>query len=207
LLGIPVLVRLRPVALLIVGLLPLSVVGACTDALAEPTPTLFTPPAQPTATAPVATATPRPTPQPTPPPWPAGWEIEFCTALGEVVVAQELTVDIPRALDEGDNDDALALARELRATAIGAGELLGGVTPWEEAQPAIAEMVTLADIGSRIGRQYVRFLEEGRRPALERVNALLDDMRPVLIDANAALAELDALGVDCSPTELILETP
>jgi hypothetical protein len=199
--------RPRPLAALLVGLMSLSLIGACTDAFGEPTPPGGTPLAQPTATAPLATGTPRPTPRPTQPPWPAGWEIEFCTAVGEVAVAQELTVDIPRALDEEDADDALALARELRATAIAAAELLAEVTPWEEAQPAITELLTLSDIASRIGRQYVRYLDEGRRPALERVNELLDDMRPVVIDANEALAELDALGVDCLSHALVLEAP
>ncbi len=197
--------RLR-IAVPVAVVLAVLSAGGCSDAGEVPT---LRPPsdASPTATAGVPTVTPRPTRRPTPPPWPAGWNEEFCTALAKVIVAQELTVDVPRALDEGDEQDALALARELRATALAAADLLGEVPEWEPAQPAVSELLSLVDIGARIGRQYVRFLDEGRQPALERVNELLDDMRPVVSDTNAALAELGALGLSCEPDGLELETP
>jgi hypothetical protein len=187
----------------------LSAVVGCGDVVVGPTPVPFTPlpPLSTPVPAPTNGAIQRPTLAPSPPPWPAGWDDEFCAAFIELAIVHELAVDIPRALDEDETDDALALARELRSTAIAAGELLDELTPWETAQPAAAEMVTLADIGSRVGRQYVRYLDEGRRPALRRVEELLDDMRPVVEEANAELAQLASLGLACPPHALEFEIP
>lgn len=186
----------------------LSVIVGCSEVVGGPTPIPFTPlPQLPTPTPVGGAATAQPTPAPTPPPWPADWDDEFCAAFIELAIAHELAVDIPRALEEDDTDDALGLARELRATAIAAGELLDELTPWENAQPAVTEMITLADIGSRVGRQYVRYLDEGRRPALARVEELLEDMRPVIEEANQELAQLAALGLACPPFALEFEVP
>lgn len=185
----------------------LSAVVGCSEAIGGPTPIPFTPLPPLTTPTPTSGATARPTLAPTAQPWPAGWDDEFCAAFIELAIAHELAVDIPRALDDDETDDALALARELRATAIAAGELLDELTPWEAAQPAVTEMVTLADIASRVGRQYVRYLDEGRRPALTRVTELLDDMRPVIEQANDELSGLAALGLACPPYSLELEVP
>lgn len=198
--------RAKFAAPLIVAIAGLLALGGCADAIVGPTGSPLASPRPLTSPA-VLPDTPRPSPQPTQPPWPAGWDEAFCASFDEVAVAQELVVDVPRALADEDDDDALALARELRATAIAAGELLEDVMPWEPAQPALAAMVSLADIAARIGRQYVRYLDEGRQPALERVSELLDDMQPVLEEANDELAELAALGAACPPRGLTLEAP
>ena len=83
----------------------------------------------------VATLGPPPTEAPSLPPqqapdWPDGWDAAFCTAFEEVVIAQELAVDIGRALAEENTADARALASELITTTESATALLGDVTGW-----------------------------------------------------------------------------
>lgn len=122
-------------------------------------------------------------------------------------MAQQLVVDVPRALAEDEPEDALALARELRATALRARELIEAVPAWARAQPALAEMDRLADMGSRVGRFYVRFLDEGRRPARARAQDLTADMPPVVDEVHSSLDDLAALGLHCPPFGLNLESP
>lgn len=203
--GSVVLVRTRLWGLLALAISAVFLLVACAE-LGSPT---LRPTVSPlgTSRAPTNPPTPITTPRPTPTPWPAGWEEDFCAAFTELTVVHELVVDIPRAIDEDERDDALALARELRATAIATTELIEQLPSWERAEQAVAEMTRLADFGSRIGRQFVRHLDEGRRPALERAGELIDEMRPLAEEANATLADLASLGLSCPPHRLDLEVP
>ncbi|HUG47082.1 MAG TPA: hypothetical protein VMP67_01585 [Candidatus Limnocylindria bacterium] len=197
--------RFRSALTSVGGLLALAMLAACSEAAA---PTLRPSPS-PTASLPPATSAPtlRATPRPTPPPWPQGWDEAFCTAFGELTVAQELVVDIPRALADEAPEDALLLARELRTAATEGRELVTGVPEWEEALETLTALDLLADIGGRIGRQYVRFLEENRPAARARAEELSEEMGPVVEEANATLEQLASLGLDCSPYDLRLESP
>ena len=179
--------------------------GACTEAASPTVRPVDTPLG--TSRAPTNPPTPLVTPRPTPPPWPAGWPDDFCPAFVEVAIASELIVDIPRALEEEATEDATALSRELRATAIGSRELIEGVPEWDRAVPALAELDRLADFGARIGRQFLRFLDQGRRPGLNRARELIEEVRPVAEEANSILDDLARLGISCPPHGLSVEVP
>jgi len=191
--------------MLLVLPLALALLAAC----GETASSTVRPSPSPSATdaGPTEGATPRATPRATPAPWPSAWDSEFCAAFTDLAVAQELVVDIPRALEEEATDDALALARELRQTAISAADLLETVPDWEPAQAARNEMAALLDIDGRIGRQYIRFLDEGRRPGLTRARELTEALLPILGAANEALADLADMGLECPPYDLSLESP
>lgn len=163
-----------------------------------------TPVVTPTVGAPTGPAA---TTGPTLPPWPVGWDESFCALFAEVVVAQELVVDIERALDEDAMDDAEGLARELRQTAGRGEELIATVGPWAPSDVATAAIATLLDLDGRAGSQYLRFLTENRRPALARARELRADISQAVLTANAGLAELDVRGLTCPGHELGLETP
>lgn len=204
-----VLLARRRTPRLVAGVLLLFVLGACDDA-GSPTVRPFSPlpAASPSpASSPLPASSPRPTPRPTPAAWPAGWDEAFCLALEELAVAQELVVDIPRAIEDEDEDDALALAQELRQSTSTSGELLAEVPEWEPAQPAIDEFENLIDIGGRISRQWIRFLDEGRRAGRTRALELNDEMQPMVEAANDALAELADQGLACPGRSLVLESP
>lgn len=159
-----------------------------------------------------ATAAPRPpTAAPTIPTsrnWPSGWDTEFCAAFSEVVIAQELAVDVGRALDEDARDDALALANELSGTSTAATEMLAELPEWRPAQQLVERLTALMDLGQRMGRHYRRYIEEDREQSLERAQGFGADMGPVVEDA---LAELDELaeeeGLSCADEEFALEAP
>jgi hypothetical protein len=136
-----------------------------------------------------------------------GWDQSFCSLFAEVVVAQELVVDIERAMDEDAMDDAEGLARELRETAGRAEELIATVGPWAPSEVATAAIGTLLDLDGRAGSQYLRFLTENRRPALARARELRADIAEAALTANAGLAELAVRGLACPGHELVLEEP
>lgn len=160
----------------------------------------------------VPTLGPPPTEAPSLPPqqapdWPDGWDAAFCTAFDQVVVAQELAVDIGRALAEEDRADAQALAAELIATTEAATALLGEVTGWEDAEALVGRLTSLLDVGGRIGRQYRRYLAEDRPAGLDRANELIGEMRPMVDEARARLADLASAGIQCPGHELTIESP
>jgi hypothetical protein len=160
---------------------------------------------------PVAPPTQPPTPPPTMPPtgdWPTGWDADFCEAFGQVVIAQELTVDVGRALEEDDRDDALALARELEATSVVATEMLEELPEWEPAQEAVEEITELMDMARRMGRQYGRYIDENRRQSLARARGFAEDMPDVVESIESRLAVLeDEERLRCPSLEFDLETP
>ena len=182
------------------------VLAGCTDIGADPTVQPTTPPLG-TSLAPTNPPTPFSTPPPTPAPWPPGWDDEFCAAFVELVVLTELVVDIPRAMEEEATGDALALARELRVSAAEATELITSVPSWERAEEAVTQMTRVADFGGRIARQFVRYLDEGRRPALNRARELIEELRPIVEETNSQLSPLADLGLACPPYGLSLEVP
>jgi hypothetical protein len=188
------------------AVLATAVLAACND-VAAPTPRVSPSPPTAVASPSPATSPPARTARPTPAPWPERWDIEFCSAFTEVAIAQELVVDIERAIAEEEREDALALARELRGTTTVAEELLGVLEEWAPAQDALSGMASLMDVDDRIGRQYIRWLDGGRNPARRRARELADETKPIVRDVNSALAQLTEIGVRCSDRDLLLESP
>lgn len=189
-------------------LLAASVLIGCT----EPGPTVRptgSPSASGAPSSPVGAVTPRPgrTSSATLTAWPQGWDAAFCAAFEEVVIAQELAVDIERAMDEDATDDARALAEELSTTAPAASELLGAVPAWPPGQDALGEMSSLMDAGRRAAEQYVRYLTTNRRRALTRARELRDAIRDTVPAANLALVQLAEQGLSCRGQTLELESP
>jgi hypothetical protein len=186
-------------------LMCLAVLGGCSELATNTARPTLSPigavPSPPASVAPTATA------RRSPAPWPRRWKRDFCAAFSEVVIAQELVVDIERALEEDEREDALALARELQGTAAAASQLIEDVEQWEPAQETLVETATLLDLATRIGRHYARGLERNRRPAFARAREVADEMRPTVERANEALEELAELGLRCSDNELVLESP
>jgi hypothetical protein len=141
------------------------------------------------------------------PTWPTGWDVEFCQAFNEAVVAQQLVVDIERAMDEGDSRDARLLADELVAEAAFTTELLTGLSPWPDAESASVGLAALMDLGGRAGAEYHTFFTQDKRPALRRARALRDENGAEVPDVNQDLAALAEVGLTCAGTPLELEAP
>ncbi len=184
------------------------VVVACAEpaGTARPSTSLipldFTP--QPTISpAPVPTGSPGPTMLR----WPAGWDVAFCAMLGEAVIAQELVVDVERAMDEGANRDARQLARELGETALGAATLLEALPDWDGGQDALLELGALLDLDSRAGPEYESYLVDGKRGALRRARDLRREIETSVPRANEQLDLLTEMGMSCPDTTLVLESP
>lgn len=203
--------RLRPrrsVGVSVLVVLCVLFVSACDEARTSPRPSSsllevqFTP--QPTST---AEATGEPTSEPSFISLPVGWDNAFCGVFADAAVAQELVIDIERALDEANVKDAKGLARELRDTTADGTTLLADLPDWDQAQDAALEIATLIDLGGRAGTEYGTFFTDDSRSALRRARALRKEIENETPAANAALAGLADLGIECEGFPLVLETP
>jgi len=158
---------------------------------------------------PRASADPGSTDEPTAAPTfislPVGWDNAFCAVFADAVVAQELVIDIERALDEENLRDARGLARELREIAADATTLLADVPEWDPGAPATLELAALIDLGGRAGEEYGTFFTDESRAALRRARNLRREIGNSTPAANDEFATLADLGISCAGIPLQLE--
>lgn len=197
--------RLTLVAALVV--LAALVAGACDEPRSSPRPSAslleveFTP--QPTRS---TRASEEPTEVPTFLSLPVGWDNAFCGLFVDAVVAQELVIDVERALDEEDFRDARLLARDLRDITADAATLLAELPEWEPGEQATLEIAALVDLGARAGTEYGAYFADDAR-ALRRARNLRREILNSTPAANEALADLTDLGIACDGLPLVLEQP
>ena len=195
----------RALLLALVAALALAV-AACDEPRSSPRPSAslldveFTP--RPTST---ADLTGEPTDAPTFVSLPVGWDGAFCAFFADAVVAQELVIDIERALEDGVVRDARGLARELREATADATTLLADLPDWDPGQQASLEVAALIDLGSRAGDAYGTYFADGSRQALRRARTLRREISKATPQANETLAELESLGIACAGLALQLE--
>lgn len=159
--------------------------------------------------------TPRPSLSTAPPPtaspasvdWPIGWDVGFCEMFDEAIIAQQLVVDVERAMAEGNTHDARLLADELTLTADHATELLGALPSWPQAESAVVGIAVLMDLGSRAGTEYHSWFNDGKRAALRRARALRGENGSKVPVVNEDLQALADAGLTCPGTSLSLESP
>jgi hypothetical protein len=140
-------------------------------------------------------------------PWPVGWDVAFCQMFNEAVVAQQLIVDVERALDEGVVRDARLLAEELGLTAAAARALLLALSEWDDAAAATGAIAALLDVDIQASAEYATYFSEDKRAALRRARDLRRQNAAQVPAANDELATVAAAGVECPGTPLVLESP
>lgn len=136
---------------------------------------------------------------------PVGWDNDFCAVFADAVVAQELVIDVERALDEENLRDARGLARELREITTDASTLLAALTDWGPGAPATLELAALIDLGGRAGVEYGTFFTDESRTALRRARNLRREIGDATPAANEEFAALWDLGITCEGIPLQLE--
>lgn len=201
--------RNRPRLMLVSTLVVLAalVAGACDEprSSARPSASLldveFTP--QPTRS---AGSSEEPTEAPSFISLPVGWDNAFCGVFADTVVAQELVIDVERALDEENFRDARGLARDLRDITADATTLLADLPDWEPGAQATLEIAALIDLGGRAGTEYGAYFADDAR-ALRRARTLRREILDSTPAANDALAGLANLGIVCEDLPLVLEVP
>ena len=185
--------------------------SANTSATSTPSPRVTPTPTQSQSTVrPTALGTPRltGTPVATSVPPPTGWADSFCLPYADVVVAQELARDIGRALDEDADDDAAGLAHELAPTVAGIRTSLASLPAWTGADELLAAISTMLDADDELVTYYLRFLEEGRDPALDKALETEATLREAAVPAvELALSAVAAAGVSCPGLNFTLDKP
>lgn len=199
----------RPGRMLPVGLVVLwLVVVGCDSGTSSPRPSaslvdvVFTP--QPT---PTNESSVEPTTQPTFVSIPVGWDDGFCAVFADVFVAQQLVIDVDRALTEQNVRDARGLARELRDTTAHGTSLLPGLPAWDSGEQATLEVTKLLDLGSKAGAEYGTYFSTASAASLRRARGFRRQIGTETPQANAALTELTQIGITCPDNELVLESP
>jgi hypothetical protein len=139
--------------------------------------------------------------------WPLGWDISFCSMFEQAVIAQQLLVDVERAMAEGDNHDARLLAEELVQTANDTIDLTEQLIAWPPAQGAVADIAGLMDLGVRAGTEYHSWFANDKRAALRRARDLRTQNGEQVPTTNDDLADLADGGLTCTGTPLVLEAP
>jgi hypothetical protein len=139
--------------------------------------------------------------------WPIGWDGSFCAMFVQVVDAQQLLVDVERALDEGANRDARLLADELIGSASGAMDSITALAEWSDATATVIAIAGLMDLGERAGTEYHAWFANGKKAALRRARDLRKENGTLVPGANAGLADLADAGLSCQELPLVLEAP
>jgi hypothetical protein len=139
--------------------------------------------------------------------WPVGWDGAFCAMFMQAVDAQQLLVDVERALDEGANRDARLLADELIVSAGGATDAIAALPEWPDATATVIAVAGLMDLGERAGTEYHAWFANGRQAALRRARDLRLENGSQVPGANAGLDDLADAGLTCQELPLVLEAP
>jgi hypothetical protein len=158
------------------------------------------------APSPSADSSVEPTPQQTFVSIPVGWDNSFCGVLADAVIAQELVIDIERALNEEAVRDARGLARELTDITADATGILAQMPAWDTGADATAKLAALIDLDTKAAEQYGLAFQEQSDNALRRARGFRRDVGRQTPDVNAALAALSQQGISCDPTPMQLET-
>jgi hypothetical protein len=137
---------------------------------------------------------------------PVGWENAFCGILADAVVAQELVIDIERALNEEAVRDARGLTRELRDITADAIGLLAQVPAWDTGADAIARLGVMVDLASKAAEQYDIALDQQSSGALRRARGFRRDIGRETNATNESLANIASVGIACDGTPMQLET-
>lgn len=139
--------------------------------------------------------------------WPLGWDVAFCAMFRQAVDAQQLVVDVERALAEGANRDARLLAGELVVSARAGVDAIAALPEWSGATATVVAIAGLMDLGERAGTEYQAWFANRRPAALRRARDLRLENGTQVPGANAGLALLADAGLTCPDVPLVLEAP
>jgi hypothetical protein len=149
----------------------------------------------PSTTAPASST--EPTPAATFVSIPVGWDNSFCGILADAVVAQELVIDIERALNEEDVRDARGLTRELRDITADATERLAQVPAWDTGAAVIERLGVMIDLGTKAAEQYAITFDQQSESALRKARGFRRDIGRETPATNEALTSIASVGIAC----------
>ncbi len=139
--------------------------------------------------------------------WPPGWDVDFCTMFGNAVDAQQLIVDVERALSDGATKDAKGLARDLGDSAAKTTQQLAALTAWGPATNALSQVGGLMDYDTQAADKYAKYFSAGNKQALKQARLLRRKNGAAVPQTNRTLADLAGTGLVCADYALRLESP
>ena len=128
---------------------------------------------------------------------PVGWETSFCGILADAVVAQELVIDIERALNEDEVRDARGLTRELAEITADATGRLTQVPAWDAGAEAIQRLGVMIDLGTKVAEQYAITFDQRSESALRKAHGFRRDLGRETPATNEALTRIANVGISC----------
>ena len=137
--------------------------------------------------------------------WPIGWDVAFCNAFADTTVAHELIIDIERAIDEDNRDDAAGLANDLAQTAPIATSEVTRMTDWEPAAELKTNLTSLLDLDTQAAASYQTYFNDDVRSGLRAARQMRNQVGKQVAPINEQLQQLTDLGLSCPGAELSLE--
>ena len=128
---------------------------------------------------------------------PVGWDNSFCGILADAVVAQELVIDIERALNEEEVRDARGLTHELRDITADATGRLTQVPAWDTGAAVIERLRVMIDLGTKAAEQYDITFDQQSASALRKARAFRRDLGRETPATNEALTNIANVGITC----------
>ena len=128
---------------------------------------------------------------------PVGWDNSFCGILADAVVAQELVIDIERALNEEEVRDARGLTRELGEITADATGRLAQVPAWDAGAEVIQRLGVMIDLGTKAAEQYAITFDQQSASVLRRARGFRRDIGRETQATNEALTNIADVGISC----------
>jgi hypothetical protein len=139
--------------------------------------------------------------------WPPGWDVAFCSMFDNAVAAQQLIVDVERALSDKATKDAKGLASNLNDSAAQATQQIAALPAWEPAGQALSEIGDLMNLGTQAAAKYTRYFKDGTKAALRQARQIRSEDAAAVPQTNSDLARLADSGLVCPKHALQLESP
>jgi hypothetical protein len=137
--------------------------------------------------------------------WPVGWDVAFCNAFADTTVAHELIIDIERAIDDDNKDDAAGLANDLAQTAPIATSEVTRMTDWAPAAELKTALTNLLDLDTQAATSYQSYFNDDVRSGLRAARQLRNQVGKQVAPINEQLQLLTEMGLSCPGGGLSLE--
>jgi hypothetical protein len=194
--------------LVVLGLLSLLVAGCgATTSSPLPSPSLvylsFSP--LPTATAHASTSAPPSSALVNS--WPPGWDAAFCAMFDNAVNAQQVIVDVERAISAKATKDAKGLAGDLTTLSTKATQQIDAMPDWAPGSQALSDIGGLMDYATQAAARYTQYFRNGNTATLKKARQLRRQNAAAVPATNSDLALLAETGLVCPKHALQLESP
>jgi hypothetical protein len=139
--------------------------------------------------------------------WPPGWDAAFCAMFDNAVNAQQVIVDVERAITAKATKDAKGLAGDLTTLSTKATQQIDAMPDWAPSSQALSDIGGLMDYGTQAAAKYTKYFQNDNSATLKKARQLRRQDAAAVPATNSDLALLAETGLVCPKHALQLESP